>query len=185
MICNVFPHTLSRLLLALCPNVTSSNFPSIQFPVIIIFILAFTPFIWFCYQYALLCWLQVVFLFCSSASFPSRWYPICCCPITTSTTLWLWDDYLRSQCWKSKCCRKWVACWQQQSRTKASAKSFKHQAVPNVPEAYHKTREVEEAQSMGLLWLRCKTQKKKNLFCFRVQIGIFLNGRVQIVVSIL
>lgn len=53
MICNVFPHTLSRLLLALCPNVTSSNFPSIQFPVISIFILAFTPFIWFCYRYAL------------------------------------------------------------------------------------------------------------------------------------
>lgn len=25
MICNVFPSTLSRLLLALCPNITSSN----------------------------------------------------------------------------------------------------------------------------------------------------------------
>lgn len=28
MICNVFPDTLSKLLLALCPNITSSNFQS-------------------------------------------------------------------------------------------------------------------------------------------------------------
>lgn len=44
MICNVFPETLSRLLLAVCPNISSSNF-QLQFPICYtpLFVYLFVP----------------------------------------------------------------------------------------------------------------------------------------------
>lgn len=137
MICNVYPDTLSRLLLALCPNITSSNWsPNLSG----VFLLSFPPF-------------SVRCMFLSSPWYPVRsylrfrWNPVCDCSVTSPPAHRLWHEHARcgipEWCpWRKSapCCRGWRPS---------------HEETPaHVPKADHQAWAAEEAQLVGLLCLR-------------------------------
>lgn len=115
MICNVFPETLSRLLLALCPNITSSNYPFEALHLI-------HCWIYICPSYLF----SYCLLFINLLSIIFRWHSVCYSSIASSWTHGLWHDYLWSQFPESN---PW---WKQWFSIKAH---FEHQATPYTPEA--------------------------------------------------
>ena len=138
MICNVFPKTLSRLLLALCPNITSSNLLSpalylMQCSIIVVGIYNFTFGFWL----MSVCFLPVSF----------RWNPICNSSIASSPTHGLWNDHLWSQFSESNLWRKW---WLR------IAENSQQQTAPYLPEANYQTWQAEKTKLVGLFWLRCE-----------------------------
>lgn len=139
MICNVFPETLSRLLLALCPNVTSSNYPFEDFHLI---------HCWILYIFLVLCLVIFVFtlpLFIEVLSVIFRWHSVCYSSIATSWAHGLWHDHLWSQF------PKWNPWWKQWMGIK------KHCKPSYLPKADYQAWSAEETQFVGLFWLRRET----------------------------